>query len=234
MMLVQPNTESLVNRTVRELSDLSLASRPGDHLGAEDALLERLGISRPTLRQAAKIVESQRLIEVRRGIGGGYIASRPDAQDAIRSLARYLRMSGATLENVLEVSGPINDLAAGSAAACKDVQLRGRLEKFRDSIDENDSVSALIRAETELARLIAQMTGNHLIELVMEISYVFGLGERDTGIYSGADSRTQARELQRALCDALLAGDAEIARVIMRRRSAYIHRWLGLDGDENV
>ena len=56
------HAESLVARTARELAELSLAHEDGDFIGAEDDLLSRLGVSRPTLRQAAKIAENDRLI----------------------------------------------------------------------------------------------------------------------------------------------------------------------------
>src|SRR3546814_4388112 len=97
-MMMDDRAETLASRTARALADLSLAAAPGDHLGAEDDLLQRFGVSRPTLRQAAKLVERDRLISIRRGIKGGYFAERHDARDAIQSLARFLRLRGATLD----------------------------------------------------------------------------------------------------------------------------------------
>ena len=60
-----------VDRTASALADLSLAGESGRFLGSEDELLLRFGVSRPTLRQAAKMVANDRLITVRRGTGGG-------------------------------------------------------------------------------------------------------------------------------------------------------------------
>ena len=94
-MVLMNQSHTLVAKTARRLAELSLASDAGAYLGAEADLLQQLEISRPTLRQAAKIVESDRLISVRRGVKGGFYAERPNAQDAIKALARYLRMNGA-------------------------------------------------------------------------------------------------------------------------------------------
>src|SRR5690348_7772913 len=105
--------ETLVARTARALAKLSLEAEDGAFLGAEGDLLERLGVSRPTLRQAAKMVEHDRLISVRRGIKGGVYASRPEATDAIRTLTRYLRLKGATLRHVWIVSRLIMEEAGG-------------------------------------------------------------------------------------------------------------------------
>src|SRR6476469_11201558 len=103
MKVAMPTTlrsDTLVARTAHALAKLSLESEEGAFLGPEDELLVRLGISRPTFRQAAKMVENDRLITVRRGVKGGFYVSRPDAADAIRTLTRYLRLNGANLHDM--------------------------------------------------------------------------------------------------------------------------------------
>ncbi|MDE2570827.1 MAG: FadR family transcriptional regulator [Sphingomonadales bacterium] len=219
-------TETLIARTARELTQLSLASEDGHFIGAEDDLLARFGVSRPTLRQAAKIVENDRLISVRRGTKGGFYASRPDANDAIRTLARYLRLNGATLSDIMAVSRLVSEEAGALACSCEDVVLRQGLERFHAQIDENDSPSTLIKAETELVRLISRMSGNPAIELVMAIGFSFGMEEQRVGLYRSEDQRLTARRLQRQLCQAILDRDAEIARVMMRRRSQTMQNWI--------
>src|SRR3546814_19662953 len=114
-MMMDGRAETLAGRTARALADLSLAAAPGDHLGAEDDLLQRFGVSRPTLSQAAKLVERDRLISIRRGIKGGHFAERPDARDAIKSLARFLRLRGATRGAVTQVTSPVSEGAAVAA-----------------------------------------------------------------------------------------------------------------------
>jgi GntR family transcriptional regulator, transcriptional repressor for pyruvate dehydrogenase complex len=218
--------ETRVAATARELAQLSLAVEEGAFIGAEDELLARLGVSRPTLRQAAKIAENDRLISVRRGIKGGFYASRPDAADAIRTLARYLRLKGATLADIMAVSRLVAEEAVERACVCKDMGLRTRLAEFAERIAENDTPATLIAAEGELVRLLAAMSGNPAIELVMAIGYSFGMEEQGVALYRDAGQREQARKLQTGLCRAVLDADPEIARVIMRRRSAMMSEWI--------
>lgn len=220
------HAETLVARTARELSDLSLTLEDGQFLGAEDDLLQRLGVSRPTLRQAAKIAENDRMISVRRGIRGGFYASRPDANDAIRTLARYLRLKGATLLDIMVVSRLVAEEAAGLACQCEDPGLRAALARFAEGIDRADSVSALIAAEAEMASLVSRMSGNPAIELVMAIGYSFGMEEQGTGLYRDPDHRAESRRLQRGLCQAILDRDTEIAKLMMRRRSTTMAGWI--------
>ena len=70
------------------------------------------------------------------------------------------------------------------------------------------------------------MSGNPAIGLFMEIGYTFGREEQNIRFYQQADDRERSRSLQVQLCDAILAGDPEIARLLMARRTAMIVEWL--------
>lgn len=221
---------SRVDNTARQLAELSLEGDGGRYLGSEDDLLKRFGVSRPTLRQAAKMVANDRLIAVRRGSGGGFYADRPDAADSVRAVARYLRLNGATLHDVFVVNSLIAEQAGALAAGCSDPALRADLARFAAQIDSNRTAGEIVRAENELARLLTRMTGNPAIELVMAIGYTFGMEEQRVRFYGDPDDREKARELQHALCKAVLDGDPDIARLLMRRRSAMLEQWFAQAG----
>lgn len=219
-------TETLVTRVARQLGEFSLACSDGDFIGGEDQLLARLGVSRPTLRQAAKIAENDRLISVRRGIRGGFYAARPDAEDAIRTLARYLRLRGAQLSHIMQVSRLVSEEAAMQACRSADKALRAALSDLSGRIDVQDTPEGIIRLEAEMARIIAAMSGNPAIELVMAIGYTFGMEERSIALFRDPAHREIIRRLERDLCRAVLEGDEDIARLIMRRRSEAISDWI--------
>lgn len=220
------HAETLVTRTARALSEISLKSEDGAFLGAEDDLLSRLGVSRPTLRQAAKIAENDCLISVRRGIRGGFYASRPDADDAIRTLARYLRLKGARMSDIMQVSRLVAEEAAMLACRCQDEGLRDELGAFATGIDGHDSPASLIRAEAGLARLVSAMSGNPAIELVMAIGYSFGMEEQGVVLFRDPAHRALMRRLEQDLCRAILDRDEDIARLMMRRRSETMGQWI--------
>lgn len=214
-----------VDRIARELADLSLGGDNGRYLGSEDDLLKRFGVSRPTLRQAAKMVANDRLITVRRGPRGGLYADRPNAADSVRAVARYLRLNGATLHDVFVVNSLIGEQAGVLAAGCTDAALRAELAAFADRIGTYQSAGDIVRSENVLAGLLTRMTGNPAIELVMSIGYTFGMEEQRVRFYRTPEDRDRARELQQALCRAVLDGDGEIARLLMRRRAAMLEQW---------
>jgi DNA-binding FadR family transcriptional regulator len=230
LTLVNFASESLASRTARDLGQLSLQAEEGAFLGSEDELLARFGVSRPTLRQAAKIAENDRLISIRRGVRGGFYAARPDASDAVRSLARFLRLQGATMQHILAVNRLISEEAAALAAASSDAELRQQLIAFAEAIDAQQSAKAFIRAETQLAGLIASMSGNPVFQVVMGITYSFGLDDQNLELYRDEDEREQARKLQRGLVEAILDRDPDVARLMMRRRSETMARWVERKG----
>ena len=76
--------------------------RPGETLPAESQLMEQFGVSRPTLREAFRILEAETLISVRRGSRCGARVVAPDASVAARYVGLLLQMQGATINDVYE------------------------------------------------------------------------------------------------------------------------------------
>ena len=221
---------TLVANVVQLLEELSLAHEEGEPLGAEDALLARFGVSRPTLRQAAKVAEAERLISVRRGLRGGFYAARPDAFDAIRAPARYLRLHDATLRHMHAVSRLLAPEIAALAAACDDEAMIAELKALHGELvgrdGEADSVRAMIESETTLGSIMVRMTLNPVMALINQISFAFGNLERDLKFYREAADRRETRRLQLAMCEALLAHDEAAARAVAIERIALVAGWI--------
>jgi GntR family transcriptional regulator, transcriptional repressor for pyruvate dehydrogenase complex len=75
---------------------------PGETLPAEGLLMEQYGVSRPTLREAFRILEAESLITVRRGSRGGARVIAPDISAAARNVGLLLQIQGATINDVYE------------------------------------------------------------------------------------------------------------------------------------
>src|SRR4029450_7586038 len=69
----------------------------GDSLGNEAELIERFGVSRPSLREALRILEAEGLISVLRGVLGGVVAHRPDQRLTPRTAALVLQARNVSL-----------------------------------------------------------------------------------------------------------------------------------------
>jgi len=69
----------------------------GDRLRPEDELTAEFGVARTTLREGLRILESEGLIRIRRGRGGGGIVTRPDLDRLATALAVALQLQGTTM-----------------------------------------------------------------------------------------------------------------------------------------
>lgn len=72
------------------LREIVLAAPEGALIGSEDSLIARLGCSRSTVRQVARLLEREGLLKVRRGISGGYFGTRPDVGVIESTVSAYL------------------------------------------------------------------------------------------------------------------------------------------------
>src|ERR1700736_5393707 len=76
--------------------------RPGETLPLETELMEQYGVSRPTLREAFRILEAETLISVRRGSRGGARVVAPDVAVAARYVGLLLQTQVTTINDVYE------------------------------------------------------------------------------------------------------------------------------------
>jgi len=84
----------------------------GSLLAPESALMERFGVSRPTLREAVRILESEGLISISRGARGGSVVLQPDIGLATRYLSLVLQVNGTSLAEIYRVHALIEPVAA--------------------------------------------------------------------------------------------------------------------------
>ena len=75
----------------------------GDDLPSEAVLMKQFDVSRPTLREALRVLESEGLLTVRRGSLGGFRVHAPDPRVAAQFAGRVLQHRGATLADIAQV-----------------------------------------------------------------------------------------------------------------------------------
>ena len=76
--------------------------RAGDTLPPEQQLMGRFGVSRPTLREAFRILETENLISVKRGSRGGARVTTPSLSVAARYTGLLLQVQGTTIADVCQ------------------------------------------------------------------------------------------------------------------------------------
>jgi DNA-binding FadR family transcriptional regulator len=86
--------------------------KEGESLAPESELMTRFGISRPTLREAIRILESEGLISISRGARGGAVVHAPSVEVATRYVSLLLQASGTTLSDIYLVHMLVEPAAA--------------------------------------------------------------------------------------------------------------------------
>lgn len=117
--------------------------KAGDTLPPEVGLMEQFGVSRPTLREAFRILETESLISVRRGSRGGARVTSPELSVAARYVGFLLQISGTTIVDVYQarmvIEPPCAALLAKNATKTDVRALRECIAELRRVIENHDS-----------------------------------------------------------------------------------------------
>jgi DNA-binding FadR family transcriptional regulator len=161
-----PKTAELVAARIRRQiirGELALDAA----LPTETELMDEFGISRPTLREAFRVLESEGLIVIRRGSRGGARVQVPTGEAAARYAGLLLQHRGATLDDVFRGRAMVEPPAARMVASRRDhARCAGRLEK-RLAEDAQDGSDASFGPGFH--RLLVELTGNHTLVLLTEV-----------------------------------------------------------------
>ncbi|NUO41331.1 MAG: FadR family transcriptional regulator [Streptomyces sp.] len=191
----------------------------GERLPAERELAERLGISRVTLREVLKVLQDQGLVESRRGrYGGTFVLPRADAGDlGERELRR--RIAEVDIEDVLRFREVLEVGAAGLCAAhgLTDEQadrLREALARTQDA-----PLPDYRRLDTLLHLTLAELCGSPT--LTAQYAAVRAtVNDLLDCIPLLVRNLEHSQRQHSALVEAVLDGDADGAREMMREHCA--------------
>jgi len=140
----------------------------GESLEPETALMKRFGVSRPTLREAFRVLEAERLISVRRGARGGARVQVPDGEVAARYAGLVLQYRDVALKDVYQARVYVE---APAAAIVAKRHTKHDLKRLRLEIDKEyqglaGEQSAAAALQTEFHQLLIELTGNKTLTLI--------------------------------------------------------------------
>src|SRR4029078_2614827 len=126
-----PKTAELVAGTLRRMV-VDGQLKDGDFLPNEAELMAHFGVSRPTLREAVRVLESERLVGVRRGSRPGGPVRVPGPEIVARPAGLLLELSGATIADVMVARAGIEPMAAPRLAESGNAEAFDELDKMLD------------------------------------------------------------------------------------------------------
>ncbi len=111
-MVSVPKASALIAADLRRRI-VTGALAPGQTLPSETSLMAEFGVSRPTLREAFRILEAEAIITVVRGPKGGAKVLEPDGSMAARYTGTLLQYQGTPLSDVYQARTEIEVSAVG-------------------------------------------------------------------------------------------------------------------------
>lgn len=203
----------------------------GELLGHEPELIERFGVSRPSLREALRILEAEGLITVVRGVHGGVRIHQPDHRQAARTAALVLQARNVPLADVFEARtiiepAAVREVAQGRGRSAAAKELRALIAEQEEIIDDPDAFGKVnARFHERLVSLAGNQTLTVLVEMLNEVvtRAVTAVSEVEADEDSVATRRRGIRSQQR-LATLIENGDADGAEAHWRTHMGVVGR----------
>ncbi|MBB3712680.1 GntR family transcriptional repressor for pyruvate dehydrogenase complex [Limimaricola variabilis] len=225
---IQP--EKLSHGVVRQIEELVLRGilRPGDRLPPERELAERLGVSRPSLREALAELQTRKLVETR--AGAGVYISNVIGSAFSPALVRLFATHEEAVSDMVAFRRDIEGLAAERAARLgSDSDLAvidavfARMEAAQAKPTADAEGEAALDAEFHLA--IVEASHNVVMLHMMRSIYDLlreGVFYNRQVMFRQRTTRASVLEQHRAINDALQARDPEAARAAVASHLDYV------------
>jgi GntR family transcriptional repressor for pyruvate dehydrogenase complex len=203
----------------------------GESIGREPELVERFGVSRPSLREALRILEAEGLITVLRGVYGGVVVHEPNQRMTARTASLVLRARNVSLADVFEARALIEPLAAKAIASRRGrraavAELSSLIDKEEESIEDPETFGV---ANATFHERLVSLGGNQTLAIVTEmldeivVRAVTAVSKTDDGVGSLSTRRRGLRS-QRRLLELIAGGDTAGAEEHWRAHMAVVGR----------
>lgn len=158
---------------LRRIKDEILAGRikRGDRLPTERQLSEMLQISRPSTREAVRVLEALQIIKSRRGTGpeSGLIVTSNPGKALSELLRLHVALSGYQVADVLWVRMALEDAAIRQLTMARDEVDLAPLDALIEQIANPDlSPEEVNELDTQFHVEMAALTGNELLSDLMQ------------------------------------------------------------------
>jgi GntR family transcriptional regulator, transcriptional repressor for pyruvate dehydrogenase complex len=200
--------------------------KPGDRLGREEDLAREFGVSRPTLREALRLLSSEHLVRASKGPGGGIFVAATLEQgiglSVSATVATMLDAHSIGLDELLETRMLLEIPLAGLAAAHAREQ---DLELLRTLVADVNAAAGdharMTEVDARLHHVIAQIADNRLAAALTGW-IVDVLQPRLAAMIEPAVVVSVIADQHRDLLEAIVRGDPDAAERAMREHLVYL------------
>lgn len=144
----------------------------GDRLPPESEMLADYDVSRESLREGLRLLETQGFLVIRRGPGGGPIVAGVDPRNLARVSTLYYHLAGANYEELFDAWLTLEPVVARQVAETVDAEVkRAALEPFFPH-DDSERVR-FMSTSNGFHAVLANLSGNRVLTLMLQaISHI--------------------------------------------------------------
>jgi len=189
--------------------------KPGEMLPVEHDLADQLGVTRPTVREALRKLESTGLVV--RGARRRMVVSAPSPDIASDAMLQAIVLHGISYREIWQMHMALEPMAAGLAADKIDTSLLAEIErnlKYTEGVLKDPD--ALVEADIEFHDLVARASGNHALLLARAPIGQF-LFPAYGAVINKLGPGQRLLDAHTYIFNALKVGDAETAREWMTK-----------------
>lgn len=214
------NSRTILDGARLQLRAILLNSEPGTYLGSEVDVAQRIGVSLPTFRQAARIIEQEQLLTIKRGKHGGIYVRRPSLDIVVETASLFLYFEGSTVRDLIVTSNLLSSEAARYAAAApqelKEEMFGPLLEKSKS--DAPQGIEEFKQDEWLMMECLARSCSNKAMSLFLHTTQHVSMMRYADWALIDEQSMCDHRDLRRRVIEAIMLGDGEIACILNRRQ----------------
>jgi DNA-binding FadR family transcriptional regulator len=160
--VVVPKASDVLAARLREMI-LSSGLAEGTPLPPERELVAQSGLSRASVREALRVLETEGLVLTRAGRNGGSKVRRPGRESISRSFELFVRSHGVRFEALLEAREAIEPAAARLAAIHRSDDDLTELTRIHRDFEASSSAAAHLHHNLEWHRAVVRASRNELL-----------------------------------------------------------------------
>jgi DNA-binding FadR family transcriptional regulator len=222
-VIVRPESVSQLVANVLRERIISGELPDGSLLARLDDLLSEFNVSKPSIREALRILETEGLVTVKRGKSGGAVVHSPSTLGAAYTLGFILENQHASLTDLAQALRLLEPLCASLCANNSKSDLVAKLDDLVQETREavHDEVSAVAVSRRFHEQIVANCGNQTLIVVIGSLEALWSTHQLDWAcrMETSFDSSRRLQGIQEhaEIVDAIRSADPTAAHEVMSR-----------------